>query len=198
MINWSRGILTPILNASVLAPLNVVQVRALQVSNSAWSYRIGDVPALAHTARRIGFYQTGIGQGVQMPVQARPAYLQHGLELADSRRTKNGQLAQDVGLSPAAHECHCGFDVWGQVRSDQSGHASILPDFRSKDHESYGVALLLNKRVCVRAFSTWSRVDAYPPRPGLITDASIFATPYRGTKIEAEGFGFAGQDEERP
>jgi hypothetical protein len=185
MISRSREGLSALLRASALMSLDVVKVGARQTSNPSWLHRISDIPALAHTARRISFYQTIIFESFQMSVQARSAYLQLGLELPDRRGTQNGQLPQDVRLSPVAHESHCGFDIWRKIRSDQSGHASILPDFPLIHHVYPYRTLLLNKRVCAAVLCMWSREDSCPQRLELISDAFCASTADLATKTDA-------------
>jgi hypothetical protein len=180
--------------ASGSAPLDIVKVCARQVSDLGWSQSIGDIPALAHTARRISFDQTIIFKSFQMPVQARPAYVQLGLELPDRRGTQNGQLSQDLRLSPAAHESHCGFDVWRKIRSDQSGHASILPDFPLNHHAYPCGTLLVNNRVPAAAPSMWSREDSCPQRLDLTSDATCASPTDRATKTGTTGLLFVGPD----
>lgn len=194
MTSRSREDLSAPPRASALMSLDVVEVRARQTSNPAWLHRISDIPALAHTTRRISFDQTIIFKSFQMPVQARSAYVQLGLELPDRRGTQNGQLPQDVRLSPVAHESHCGFDIWGKIRSDQSGHASIVPDFPLNHHDYPCRALLLNKRVGATALLMWSRQDSCPQRLGLNSDAFCASTTDLATKTDATGLLLVGPD----
>ena len=178
--------------ASGSASFDIVKVCARQVSDPGWSHSIGDIPALARTARRISFDQTIIFKSFQMPVQARSAYVQLGLELPDRRGTHNSQLPQDFRLSPVAHESNCGFDLWRKVRTDQSGHASILPDF-SLNHHGYACrTLLLNERVRGAALFKWSRQDSCPQRLGLISDATCGSTTDLATKSDATGLLLVG------
>jgi hypothetical protein len=107
--------------------------------------------------------------------------------LPDRRRTKNGQLPQDIHLSPASHEPHCGFNFWGKIRSDQSGHTSILHDFPLGHHESLRPTLLLNRRVCAGALSTRSRGDGCLHRFSLIPDTFCTSTRDPATETDAEG-----------
>ena len=173
--------------ASGSASLDIVKVCSRQVSDPGWSHRIGDIPALAGTTRRIGFYQTIIFKSFQMPVQTRSAYFQISLELPDSRGTHNSQLPQDFRLSPVAHESNCGFDIWREIRTDQSGHASILPDF-SLDHHGYPCrTLLLNKRVHAAALFVWSRQDRCPQGLCLICEVPCASTSDLVTKTDATG-----------
>ncbi|MGX1163520.1 hypothetical protein RKD54_004510 [Pseudarthrobacter sp. SLBN-100] len=192
MINRSREDLPALPKASALISLDVVKVRARQTSNPSWLHRISNIPALAHTARRIRFDQTIIFKSFQMPVQARSAYVQLGLELPDRRGTKNGQLPQDVRLSPVAHESHCGLDIWRKIRSDQSGHASILPDFPLNHHNFPCLTLLLNKRVRAAALFMWSREVSCPQRLGLISDTFCASTTDLATKTDAAGLLLVG------
>lgn len=171
--------------ASGSASLDIVKVCARQVSDSGWSHRICDIPALAHTTRRISFDQTIIFKSFQMPVQAGSAYVQIGLELPDSRGTHNSQLPQEFRLGPVAHESNCGFDIWRKIRTDQSGHASILPDFSLKHHGYPCRTLLLNKRVRAAALFIWSRQDSCPQRRCLICDVTCASTTDLVTKTDA-------------
>ncbi len=175
--------------------LHVVEVRARETSNPSCLHRISDIPALAHTAWRISFDQTIIFKSFQMPVQARSAYVQLGLELPDRRGTQNGQLPQDVRSSPVADESHCGFDIWRKIRSDQSGHASILPDFPQIHHVYPYRTLLLNKRVRAAALFRWSREDSCPQRLYLISDAFCASTTDLATKTDVSGLLLVGPDE---
>jgi hypothetical protein len=180
--------------ASGSTPLDIVKVCARQVSDPGWSHSIRDIPALAHTARRISFDQTIIFKSFQMPVQARSAYVQLGLELPDRRGTQNSQLPQDLRLSPVAHESHCGFDIWRKIRSDQSGHASILPDYPLNHHDYPCCTLLLNERVRAAAPFMWSRQDSRPQRLGLTSDATCASNTDVATKTDATGLLFVGPD----
>jgi hypothetical protein len=180
--------------ASGSAPLDIVKVCARQVSDLGRSHSIGDVPALAHTARRISLDQTIIFKSFQMPVEAWSAYVQLGLELPDRRGTQNGQLPQDLRLCPVAYKSHCGFDIWRKIRSDQSGHASILPDFALKHHAYPCCTLLLNKRVRAAAPFLQSRQVSCPQRLGLISDAICASTSDLATKTDAPGLLFVGPD----
>lgn len=174
-------------NASGSASLYIVKVCARQVSDSGWSHRISDIPALAHTARRISFEQTTIFKSFQMPVQTRSAYVQLGLELPDCRGTQNSQLPQDFRLSPVAHKSNCGFDLGRKIWTDQSGHVSILPDFSVSLHGYERLTLLLNKRVRVAGRFTWSRQDSCPQRLCLISVATCASTTDMATTTEVTG-----------
>ncbi len=178
--------------ASGSASLDIVKVCARQVSDPGWSHNIGDIPALAYTARRISFDQTIIFKSVQMPVQARSAYVQLSLELPDRRGTHNSQLPQDFRLSPVAHESNCGFDIWRKIRTDQSGHASILPDFSLNPHGYACRTLLLNKRVRAAALFMWSRQGSCPQRLCLISDVTRACTTDLATKTDASGLLLVG------
>lgn len=194
MISRSREGLSALPRASALMSLDVVKVHARQTSNPSWLHRISDIPALAHTARRISFDQTIIFKSFQMPVQARSAYVQLGLELPDRRGTQNSQLPQDLRLSPVAHESHCGFDVWRKIRSDESRHASILPDSSLNHHDYPCFTLLLNERVRAAAPFMWSRQDSRPQRLGLTSDATCASNTDLATKTDATGLLFVEPD----
>lgn len=194
MISRSRECLSAPPRALALSSFDVVKVRAHQTSNPSWLQRISDVPALAHTARRVTFDQTIIFKSFQMPVQARSAYVQLGLELPDRRGTQNGQLPQDLRLSPVAHESHCGFNIWRKIRSDQSGHASILPDIPLNHHDYPCCTLLINKRVRAKPPSMWSHPNGCPQHLGLASNATSASITGQGTKTDAAGLLFVGPD----
>ena len=178
--------------ASGSAPLDIVKVCARQVSGPGWLRGIGDISTLAQTARRIGFDQTIVFKSFQITVQARSAYVQLALELPDRRGTKNGQLPQNFRLSPVAHESNCGFHIWREIRTNQSGHASILPDF-ALNHRGYACStLLLNEGDRATTLFMWGLQNSCQQHLCLLSDATCASTPDLATQSDATGLTFVG------
>jgi len=128
------------------AAVDVADILASQLPDPGVLNSIGDFFSVTHACRGVSLHQPHTTEGAQVPVQARPADRQDGLQPADRRRAEKGQVAQDLSLGPVAHEADCHLNLPRELWSDEIRHASILPDPTRKRSLSYALTLLLNDR----------------------------------------------------
>ena len=108
---------------------------------------IDDIPALAHAGGRVSLYQASFGQGLEVPVKAGAADVHRSLEAADGRRAKDGQMAQNLSLSPTANYADRNLNLPRKHWSNEVWHASILPDVSAAEDLHLCPTLLLSNKV---------------------------------------------------
>lgn len=119
-----------------------------QFSDPIGLNRIDDILAVAHTCRGIGLHQTGIGEKIEVSIQAGSTDIQHSLQLSNSRRAEHRQAAQDIYPSAVAHKTYSQLNFGWQFWPNQAWHASILPDATENQCLSCRHTLLVSNRVC--------------------------------------------------
>ncbi|MDI2036807.1 hypothetical protein PJL15_03945 [Paenarthrobacter nitroguajacolicus] len=132
---------------SASATFDVIDVCSRQVPDSGSSHLINHIPPLSSTLGRVSQNKTSCPEGIQETIQTRSADINDTLQLTNGRGSEDSQLAQDIRLSPTSHEGDGGLYIQGQARSNQSRHASILPDSSQVQPTQIYITLLLNNRV---------------------------------------------------
>lgn len=131
---------------SASATFDVIDVCLRQIPDSGPSHLINHIPPLPSTLGRVGQNKAGRREGVQETIQTRSADFNDTLQPTNGGGAEDSQLAQDIRLSPTSHEGDGGLYILGQAGSNQSRHASILPDSSRMQLTQIYPTLLLNNR----------------------------------------------------